>query len=81
MMYFSQLSHEKKTFLLSNKSWLVTRDPYVMVYYNPYITGQYFIPTNPLNNKTGPLFHCSNSQFQLLELAKKDEDELTTNET
>ena len=24
--------------------WLVNRDPYFIVYFDPYITGQYFIP-------------------------------------
>ena len=36
-----QMSHEKKKRgpLLSIESWMVNRDPYFMVYYNPYITG------------------------------------------
>ena len=33
-----QLSHEKNPALLSMKYWLVNRDPYFMVYYNPYIS-------------------------------------------
>ena len=32
------VSH-KKTDLFSNESWLFNRDPYVMVYCNPPITG------------------------------------------
>ena len=36
---FPHLSHEKNPALLSIESWLVNRDPYFMVYFNPYITG------------------------------------------
>ena len=59
----NQLSR-KKTLLLSIESWLVNRDPYFMVYYNPHITGaRISSPTNPLNNQ-GPFFHCSNDVIQ-----------------
>ena len=55
-----------KTPLLSIESWLVNRDPYFMVYYNPYITGMMKVhhPQNTLNNQ-GPFFHCS---FEVLTL-------------
>ena len=35
----NHMSHEKNPTLLSIESWLVNRDPYFMVYYNPHITG------------------------------------------
>ena len=38
------VSHEKKTLLLSIDSWLVNDGILIMVYYNPYIIGQDFIP-------------------------------------
>ena len=49
---------KKKTLLLSVESWLVNRDPgiLIMVYYNPYITGQYFIPEKKIPTNQGPFF-------------------------
>ena len=37
-MASDNMSHEKKTSYFPFY-WLVNRDPYFMVYYNPYITG------------------------------------------
>ena len=38
-----KVSHEKKTLLPSIESCLFNRDPYFMVHYNAYITGEDFI--------------------------------------
>lgn len=47
---------KKKLRILSVEYWLFHRDPYVMVYHNPYISGPY----NPKYPKQEGLFHCSN---------------------
>ena len=48
---------EKKTLLLSIESWLVYREPYFMIHYNPYINWVGFHPLHTLNNQG--IFHCS----------------------
>ena len=57
------LSPEKKvsknTLRFFPLCWMVNRDPYFMVYYNPYIAWVVFHPLYNPTNKTGPCFHCS----------------------
>ena len=38
-MWATAATAQKNPALLSMKSWMVNRDPYVMAYYNPYISG------------------------------------------
>ncbi len=43
------------------KCWFVDRDHYFMVYDNPHITGQYFIPN--INTTRGPFFILESMAF------------------
>ena len=53
-MVLGYMSHEKNPPTFHYTGWLI--GILIMVYYNPYITGQY----NPLYNLTNQgLFHCS----------------------
>ena len=56
---FEPIEPRKKTLLLSLESWLVNRDPYVMVYeIIPVYLHSISSPKKNLNNQ-GPFFHCS----------------------